>query len=192
MQATELCGEKAANLQTTFIHLQWQSKHVEQRLMVERASREISNATIAAAATTLATVDDNGGEEPLRGVATAPAASSSAGTSAAVTTDKSVCQGTRDRRKRAGSESALAAATAATTLAPCPRGGPDRLEVLRLEAKGQELARAMVVVEGVLNKMEEQARIPGRPSPLKSCSFVVLGGKRLGNSVGWCLHLSRA
>lgn len=149
--------------------------------MVERASREISNAATAAAA------DDNVSEESFRGVATAPAASSSAGTSAAVTTEQSVCQGARDRRKRAGSESVLAAATAATTLASCPRGGPDRLEVLRLEAKGQELAHAMVVVEGVLNKMEEQARIPGRASPLKSCSVVVLENTLLGISVGWCL-----
>lgn len=31
IQATELCAEKAAELKTTLIHLQWQRKHVEHR-----------------------------------------------------------------------------------------------------------------------------------------------------------------
>ena len=73
------------------------------------------------------------------------------------------------------------ASTAATTLASCPRGEPDGLEVLQLKAKGQELARAMVVVEGVLHKMEEQARIVGGFYPLWSApSF--FGDKMLGMS----------
>lgn len=45
-QATELCGEKAADLQSTLIHMQWQSKHVEQRIMAERATRELDIAAV--------------------------------------------------------------------------------------------------------------------------------------------------
>lgn len=37
-------------------------------------------------------------------------------------------------------------------------GEPEGLEVLQLMAKGQALSSAVMVVEGVLHKMEEQAR----------------------------------
>lgn len=73
-QATELCGEKAADLQTTLIHLQWQSKHVEQRLMAERATRELDIA-VATAATATAKPDENK-------LSTAAAAAAASGASA--------------------------------------------------------------------------------------------------------------
>lgn len=40
----------------------------------------------------------------------------------------------------------------------CSTSEPEGLEVLQLVAKGQALSSAVVVVEGVLHKMEEQAR----------------------------------
>lgn len=40
---------------------------------------------------------------------------------------------------------------------PRPKTNPEGLEVLQLMAKGQALSSAVVVVEGVLHKMEEQA-----------------------------------
>lgn len=60
-----------------------------------------------------------------------------------------------------------------TSLAPRHQENPEGLEVLQLMAKGQALSSAVVVVEGVLHKMEEQARkrtaFPGQGWLLAGC-----------------------
>ncbi|CAN0113324.1 unnamed protein product [Ectocarpus sp. 6 AP-2014] len=148
--ATELCGEKAANLQTTLIHLQWQRKHVEQRLMARRAAHDLGNgdteATIAG---------DDAASEGLTA------------TDAAVTKGSSGCPATAqsgNSRKRKGaiassmSSPSMPGSTKRSTSRTTAAAEPEGLEVLQLIAKGQALSSAVVVVEGVLHKMEEQAR----------------------------------
>lgn len=122
--------------------------------MVERAPRELAEAS----PTTATATADNDVENPLRGVATSPTASSSAVVAATTVTEKSARQEKATRPPERAASGCTRGAGAATSLNYCPRGEPDRLEVLQLTAKGQELGRAMVVVEGVLNKMEEQVR----------------------------------
>lgn len=89
---------------------------------------------------------------------------------AAITAGDDVCPAVRTSgRSRAGSTpSASTVAVAATAVGTPGVGGkrpnsrspsePEGLEVLQLVAKGQALSSAVVVVEGVLHKMEEQAR----------------------------------
>lgn len=146
-QATELCGEKAANLQTTLIHLQWQSKHVEQRLMADRAAREFAETAVEVGAANLSRAG-------AASTATVEVAAPSA-------VNNGACLGTRSHTSGVGTTTALAPPPSAggdKRPGSLPRAGSDRLEVLQLTAKGQALARAVVVVESVLQKMEEQAR----------------------------------
>lgn len=149
-QATELCGEKAANLQTTLIHLQWQRKHVEQRLMAKRAAGDLgTEATTADAGIPF----DGSSEE------TAPLV--------AGTTQHDGCSIARNSsRSRAGSTTTstsprVALASPGDNKRPNSRlaaAESEGLEVLQLVAKGQALSSAVMVVESVLHKMEEQAR----------------------------------
>lgn len=149
-QATELCGEKAANLQTTLIHLQWQRKHVEQRLMTRRAAHDVGNGDTEATAAG----DDTTGE----GVTA---------TDTAVTKGSRGCpataQSSNSRKRKGAIESSMSSPPMpGSTKRSAPRATaaaePEGLEVLQLIAKGQALSSAVVVVEGVLHKMEEQAR----------------------------------
>lgn len=139
-QAAELCGEKAANLQTTLIHLQWQRKHVEQRLMTHRGARELSKG-------------ERGDGDTSRTIA---AKAVTTGANAAATGSfQGLARKINDNGKVGAAESA---APSKGTKKPASRSPSEveGLEVLQLMAKGQALARAVIVVEGVLHKMEEQ------------------------------------
>lgn len=149
-QATELCGEKAANLQTTLIHLQWQRKHVEQRLMAKRSVQDLG----AQANTANAGFPVGGASEETTPIV------------AGATKDDGCSMERSSSRSRVGSSTAglsspVALASPGESKRPNSRpaaAAPEGLEVLQLMAKGQALSSAVLVVEGVLHKMEEQAR----------------------------------
>lgn len=121
----------------------------------------------------------NGEEGDLKGSLSMPGASVATADSAAILTPSvSIARqgkalwGTDDTNR---SETGKRNMSASETLRPekfgelnTPSGlGRDtgvgnRLEVLQLRAKGQALTRAVVVVEGVLHKMEEQVKRPAR------------------------------
>eukprot|EP00752_Nemacystus_decipiens_P007096 g6358.t1 len=139
-KATELCGEKAANLQTTLIHLQWQRKHVEQRLMANRGVGELDTeaTTITSEETApvaVSTTKDDGGSK-------ARSSSRSRKGNSTTSTATPVAITSPEDNKRSNSRPATAE--------------PEGLEVLQLMAKGQALSSAVMVVENVLHKMEEQ------------------------------------
>lgn len=149
-QATELCGEKAASLQTTLIHLQWQRKHVEQRLMTKRAVQDLG--TEAFTADTAFPFDETSEETtPIEtgttkndGCSIALRSSDSQMGTSTTSISSPVAIASPGEDKRPNSRPAT--------------GEPEGLEVLQLMAKGQALSSAVMVVEGVLHKMEEQAR----------------------------------
>lgn len=143
IQATELCGEKAANLQTTLIHLQWQRKHVE------RAVQDLGTGV-----TTANGIPDEASEETAPIVAVAGS------------TKDDYLKARSSSRSRMGSSTAgissqVALASPGENKMPNSRPAaaePGGLEMLQLTAKGQALSSAVMVVEGVLHKMEKQAR----------------------------------
>lgn len=137
--------------------------------MAKRAVQELSNdgdteATIPTATTTTAAVDAHitsdealtGNAPPLTAITTVDDGCSAAARSGG--------------RTRTGSSTPSKPAVAVAAAVAPPGGGrrpnsrcsttsePEGLEVLQLVAKGQALSSAVVVVEGVLHKMEEQAR----------------------------------
>lgn len=89
-------------------------------------------------------------------------------TDAHVTKGSSGCPATAqssNSRKRKGaiassmSSPSTPGSTKRSTSRAAAAAEPEGLEVLQLIAKGQALSSAVVVVEGVLHKMEEQARL---------------------------------
>ncbi|CAM9822517.1 unnamed protein product [Scytosiphon promiscuus] len=149
--ATELCGEKAANLQTTLIHLQWQRKHVEQCLMARRAVQETGGGAEAASTADGTTRDGFYQGVPL----ISPVKSRKDGCLVAEAGNQNQTGGTA-KTSRMEAEVNTPKSNRALSL-PCQKENPEGLEVLQLIAKGQALSSAVVVVEGVLHKMEEQA-----------------------------------
>lgn len=137
-QAIELCSEKAGDLQTTLIHLQWQKKHVEQCRMAERGLQEVAQATENDIS--LAVIDS--GEKYACNTSCQGGigiVDGSVGLAAA----KSL---TEELASMAGLSCSLTGSTA---------------EMLQLETKGRALAEAVAVVENALRKMEEQVGVRG-------------------------------
>lgn len=141
VQATELCSHQGANLQTTLTHLQWQKKHIEQRRMTACAMAGMTRAATGSA------------------VHPAIAAGPLGDASSAEVNDldgKNVIELLRsDDGADMKAEQRIGGEAKANSWYP----GVDlesEVDTAQLEAKGQALAQAVLVVESVLQKMEDQ------------------------------------
>lgn len=170
VQATELCREKAADLQTTLVSLRWQSKHVEQRLMAVRAVREtlrIAQERSEAELYESQQVDRDINSIKLPQIAT---------TSVTVSTNAAgwgCCTNdgrTQQRRKGTGRNDTIDAPDASVdservsfpmapdkSLPSCDIVGETGRGAMQLVSKMQALTRAITLVETVLQRMEERA-----------------------------------
>lgn len=171
LQAMEVCREKAADLQTTLVSLHWQSKHVEQRLMAERAARETLG--IAQDKSEAKLYESQHIDGDIKAVKLPQIAATSVTVSADAAewghcTSDGRAQQWRDGTCRNDTtvdapDASVDSGKVSFSMPPdksLPSGGTvgeTGVEVMQLVSKMQALTRAITLVETVLQRMEERA-----------------------------------